>query len=253
VSIKTFFVDALTSALDLGIARPEDVLAHATPDVLAQHLPRPLWARLLTACLGAPRVDAQLVIETIGIPNLCEHVPSQLIWACLSEIGHRALGKQPEVAAPAPAPAPVRVPPQRPLTAPPPDVMIAAPRATPPPIAAVGPEIPAPASAALADLINELEASEPPSQPARGRTPTAQRFRTSNTGIGRLGSAQRRPQVAATPATASRPARRGGTEVSDEPVEAPEIAVDDSQLVDWSTNEQTQATDDDFGDIGRKR
>jgi hypothetical protein len=255
VTIKAFFVDALTSALELGIARPEDVLAHVTPDVLAQQLPRPLWARLLTACLGAPRVDAQLVIETIGIPNLCEHIPSQLIWACLGEIGQRALGKQPEVAAPAPTSAPAtRVQPQRPLTAPPPDVVIAAPRPTPPPMTAVGPEIPAPASAALADLINELEASEPPAQPARGRTPTAQRFRTSNTGIGRLGSAQRRPQVAAQPATsATRPARRSGTEVSDEPVDGPEIAVDDSQLVDWSTNEQTQATDDDFGDIGRKR
>ena len=240
MNVKRFFVDALSSALDLGIAQPDDVLRHVTPDVLAQHLPRPLWARLLTACLGAPHVDAQLVIETIGLPNLAEHVPAQLMWAVIAEVGMRSLGG---------AVAPPKSPP-RPLTAPPPpEVVTSAPRPTPPPIAAVGPDIPAPASAALADLINELETAEP--QPVRARTPTAQRFRQSNTGIGRLGSAQRRPQVAATPA-AGRPSRRGGTEVSDESV-GNEIAVDDSQLVDWSTSEQTQATDEDFTDLGRKR
>lgn len=255
MSIKTFFVDALTSALDLGIARPEDVLKHATPDVLAQHLPRPLWARLLTACLGAPKVDARLVIETIGLPNLAEHVPAQLIWNCICEVGARSLGKQIEIIAPAPAattPPTTAASPRTPLTPPPPDVVIAPTRPTPPPMTAVGPDIPAPASAALSDLINELESDANPA-PARARTPTAQRFRQSNTGIGRLGSAQRRPQVAAQPA-AGRPPRRAGTEVSDEPVEAgAEIAVDDSQLVDWSANEQTQATDDDFSDLGRKR
>ena len=93
MNIKAFFVDALDSALDLGIGTPDDVLRHVTPDVLATHLPRPLWARLLTACLGAPRVDAQLVVETIGIPNLCEHVPTSIIWACIAEIGARSLGK----------------------------------------------------------------------------------------------------------------------------------------------------------------
>jgi len=259
VSIKTFFVDALTSALDLGIARPEDVLKHATPDVLAQHLPRPLWARLLTACLGAPKVDAQLVIETIGLPNLAEHVPAQLIWNCISEVGARSLGKQIEIIAPAPAATAAlssssssASSSRTPLTPPPPDVVISPTRPTPPPMAAVGPDIPAPASAALTDLINELE-SDSTAAPVRARTPTAQRFRQSNTGIGRLGSAQRRPQVAAPPA-GGRPPRRAGTEVSDEPVEAgAEIAVDDSQLVDWSANEQTQATDDDFSDLGRKR
>jgi len=242
VNVKAFFVDALSSALELGVARPDDVLRHVTPDVLAQHLPRPLWARLLTACLGAPRVDAQLVIETIGLPNLAEHIPAQLMWATIAEVGARSLGE----AVPAPAKA---APPPRPLTAPPPEVITSTPRPTPPPMAAVGPDIPAPASAALADLINELEGAEPP--PVRARTPTAQRFRQSNTGIGRLGSAQRRPQVAATPA-AGRPARRGGTEVSDESV-GNEIAVDDSQLVDWSTSEQTQATDEEFSDLPRKR
>src|SRR5438477_5954670 len=92
MNLKGFFVDALSSALDLGVGKPEDLLKHVTPDVLAAHLPRPLWARLLTACVGAPRVDAQLVVETIGVPNLCEHVPAPIIWACIAELASRALG-----------------------------------------------------------------------------------------------------------------------------------------------------------------
>ena len=80
MNVKTFCVDALQSALDLGLAMPEDVLRHVTPDVLSVHLPRPLWARLLTAALGAPKVDATLVVETVGVANLVEHIPSALIW-----------------------------------------------------------------------------------------------------------------------------------------------------------------------------
>ncbi|MCE9579195.1 MAG: hypothetical protein K8W52_39090, partial [Deltaproteobacteria bacterium] len=102
MSITRFFVDALGSALDLGLATADDVLKHATPDVLARHLPRPLWAALLAACLRAPRCDAKLVVDTVGIPNLCEHVPKPILWACLAEIGTRALGRSILAMPPAP-------------------------------------------------------------------------------------------------------------------------------------------------------
>ena len=75
MNVKAFFSEALGQALELGIGTPEDVLKHVTPELLATYLPKPLWARLLTACLGASRVDATLVVETIGVPNLCEHIP----------------------------------------------------------------------------------------------------------------------------------------------------------------------------------
>lgn len=92
MSITLFFVDAFTSALDRGIASPNDIIRHVTPDVLATHLPRSLWARLLTACLGAPRVDASTIVDTVGIPNLCEHMPKPLLWTCLAEMAATALG-----------------------------------------------------------------------------------------------------------------------------------------------------------------
>ncbi len=276
MNIKAFFVDALGGALDLGIGTPDDVLRHVTPELLARHLPRPLWARLFTACLGASRVDAQLVVETIGVPNLCEHIPGTVIWACIAEIGARSLGAsyQPAVRTVAPA-APATPPPieKRSVLSPPPDVMASiAPDTVSSPSASVGPTIP-PVNEPLADLISELEQDERPITPQRARTPTNNRFRQSGTGVGRLGSTpqQRRPQavasapVAATaPAPASRTPRRGATEVSDPETETDlnnsewrdskkDIPVDDSQLVDWQATETTQASDEDFSDIGRKR
>jgi hypothetical protein len=303
MNLKAFCVDALTSALELGIGTPADVLRHVTPDILATHLPRPLWARLFTACLGAPRVDAQLIVDTVGVPNLCEHIPTSIVWACIADLGARTLGKVPDISvAPAPLPngtavtaAPtssVRITAERvAVLAPPPDERPPAPAPTPaPPPIAVGPSIPAPAAESLADVISEIEAedaNEPRIANLRPRSPTAQRFRQSNTAVGRLGSG-RRPQAAAVPApvtaasgssatsTATATSKLGGrprrepTEVSDPEPEtgdgsewrntpsSRDIGVDDSQLVDWQATDGAdapgaQTTDEDFSDLGRKR
>ena len=271
MNVKPFLVDALSSALDLGIATPDDVLRHVTPDLLANHLPRPLWARLLTACVGASRVDAQLVVETIGISNMCEHIPTTAIWACLAEIAQRSLGGEVSARPPAPAaPAIVTRPavakPNAPLSIsgpPAPDPVKLTPAA--PPLMA-GPSIPAPgtssANAALADLTGDND------MPSRPRTATGNRFRQTSTNIGRLATSnQRRPQAAAQtpppPSAAIDPAtdrptranmvRRGETEVEVEVESETEaggndwrstLAVEDEQLVDWSASEETQTSDD---------
>lgn len=274
MNVKPFFSEALGQALELRIGTPEDVIKHVTPELLATYLPRPLWARLLTACLGASRVDATLVVETIGVPNLCEHIPSGVIWQCISEIAARALGK----AYTTPPPIVTRPTAQvvepasssGSMLAPPPEA-IEAPVALGTSPGSVGPSIPAPVvNGPLADLITELEADDRPITPTRARTPTSQRFRQSNTGIGRLGQSQaaqppvqtRRPQATASATTGSasssgRP-RRTGTEVedveSDSSSREKEIAVDDSQLVDWQSTETTQTAEgEDFSDLGRKR
>ena len=242
MNIKQFFVDALRAAIELKVATYDDVLRHVTPEVLSVNLPRPLWARLLTACLGAPRVDAQLVVETIGIPNVCEHVPSPLIWSCIAEFAARALGQAPSAKTTQSA---------RALVAPPPDIANA------------------PTATGVQD-INDLEQSDEPrrggSQP---RSPAAQRFRQSNTGnVARgLNTNVRRPQAAApsAPTILPRPsANRRGAEPEPEPATSvetsdwggKEIAVDDSQLVDWQTDVGTASAitgDDDFSDLGNRK
>jgi len=272
---KAFFDAALSTALDVGIASGDDVLRYVTPEILAACLPRPLWARLLTACVGASHVDAQLVLETVGVPNLCEHVPGPVLWACLAEIGARSLGAEaphytpPIVLAPAHvAPAPIAA-----LLAPAPAAALVAPVHAPAPApVALGPSIPAPSAVnpLLADLVAEMDADERPvPPPTRARTPTSQRFRPTPTGsnFGRpatnSGAGQpRRPQAAATsPASVveagTSRARRPQTEVSDYDIEtdvrvgddwratiapavaAAEVDVDDEQLVDWSASEET--------------
>jgi hypothetical protein len=208
-----------------------------------------------------------------------------MIWACIADIGARAIGKAAEDIVPlvtpkAVAPTPVAVtttpvraftPPsgvaRTPLTPPPPDAAPTPVRASASSPVPAGPAIPSPANQPLSDLIDDLEQETPVPTPvpaaARARTPSSQRFRQSNTGIGRpiASSGARRPQAQASPvsipAARNNPtARRGATE-ADEAETAAEadwrsrepIAVDDSQLVDWQT-ETTAATDDDFG---RKR
>lgn len=266
--IKDFFVAALSSALELGIATPDDVIEHATPEVLSAHLPRPLWARLLTACIGAPRVDAQLVVDTVGVANLCEHVPSQIIWACLAKVGARSLGgaiPAPPRAATAPPAPPRASSPALAIATPPPPVEKVA---TPPSAPVRGPSIPSFTTGATSTVVappptSGFEDEEGPNTAVspRARTPTGGRFRSSNTGIGRLANTTRRPQASAEPPPT--PARRGQTEAgetafdvetevgreSDDWKATLAVDVDDDQLVDWTTTEETAARDD----VPRKR
>lgn len=265
MNVKGFFVATLSSALDLGIATPDDVLRHVTPDVLSQHLPRPLWARLLTAALGAPHVDAQLVVETIGVPNLCEHVPSPIIWSCIGEIAERSLSGVP--VAPMTRAASLTPPPRAEplsLATPPPEIKKdTPPRGTQLP---VGPSIPKPTDA-LADVVAALESDERQASPGgRTRTPTGPRFRPTSTGVGRLAaSSARRPQAQA-PAVESAPVaavaaaaaaapgqrpRRGQTEADAYDVESEakedwksSLAVEDGEFVEWPASEETVTSSD---------
>ena len=268
VNLKGFFVATLQSALDLGIAVPDDVLRHVTPEVLAAHLPRPLWARLLTACLGAARVDSQLVVDTIGVPNLCEHVPAHIVWACIEEIGVRSLAGVVFATATATSSRPNAGSghqSSRPIplsTPPPPPVELKSTAAS----ASVGPSIPTPSAPATEA---ELDAS------GRPRVPPGQRFRASSSGIGRLAASnsQRRPQAQATPPTpppaatepqadrGSAPRVKRGQTDADFDLETyvggkddwkNALAVEDEQLVDWSASDET-VTNGNGDEIGRKR
>ncbi|HUQ04554.1 MAG TPA: hypothetical protein VM261_18765 [Kofleriaceae bacterium] len=140
MSLAAFLTAALESALDNGVATPDDVLRHASPEVLAVHVPRPVWARLIKTCLEAPRVDARLIVETIGVATLCEHVPANVMWGALAEIALRTLGRG--------------------LVAAPPSVMAAPPSviaAPPSVIAASAPATPAALNAALPPVAPRIQ------------------------------------------------------------------------------------------------
>jgi hypothetical protein len=226
----------------------------------------------LTACVGAPRVDAQLVVETIGVANLCEHVPAQIIWGCIQEIALRSLSGV-VIATPATAPIsrphavqPVPITRPIPLATPPPPPAAEPKVAATPPMGVMGPSIPLPGSAG-ADA--DLDAS------GRPRVPPSQRFRQSSSGIGRLAGTNagaRRPQAQAAPpappAAEPQPERdrsgaiprvKRGQSEGDFDLETfvggkddwkNALAVEDEQLVDWSASDETVANGD---ELGRKR
>jgi hypothetical protein len=250
VSITLFFVDAFTSALDRGMATEADLLRHFTPEVLAEQLPRPLWARLLTACLGASQVTAVTVVDTIGVSNLCEHLPKPLLWTCLAEIAATALGGAVSAAAPATASAPV---------------MTSAARR------AGSSEMLLPPPPASAPRI-EPSSAEPitPLDSTRTRTPTRPPGRAINASrLPSAATAARRPQAAAAaPTAAPAPSAPAATPLGRAPTPAPlfsppprgeeldfeietdirsdwkdrdPIPVDDEQLVDWSSSEETMS------------
>ncbi|MEZ4359940.1 MAG: hypothetical protein R3B48_07140 [Kofleriaceae bacterium] len=261
MSITRFFVDAFTSALEQKLATEADLLRHMTPEVLAEHLPRPLWARLLTACLGASRVDAATVVDTVGIPNLCEHLPDPLLWTCLAEIAATALGAAATVApsaragtadpAAAPdAPAPATTSGARRVAT---DMLLPPPPASAPRPGSASDGAGATDPASLFDGARQRATTRSPTRTLSGRVPAA-------------GASTRRPQAAAPPPPATIPS---GTPVgappratSPSPLFSPPpradeldfeietdirsdwkdrdaIPVDDEQLVDWSSSEET--------------
>lgn len=281
VGVEDFFTASLGRALELGIATPEDVLAHATPAVLAEHLPREEWTKLLRACLAAPRLDARLVVDTVTVPVLCEHVPFAILWACLAQLATRALGRGLIAAPPPPAvvtpiavaaPTTIAAPAPAPMTSamtPPPAPMPATSASPPPaPMPTTPPALtPTPAPAPLGRA-----GTAPIEPPPLGDPPPSPRLSTTPGATSRGGSAigARRPQASASaPVAAPRkadmktqpPAPKGrASTATDFEIETDlgeawkkagvEEQVDDDQLVDWAQSEETMTSGE---GVDRKR
>ncbi|MEZ4367067.1 MAG: hypothetical protein R2939_12405 [Kofleriaceae bacterium] len=223
MSTTKFFTAALTSALEVGLATPDDILAHVTPHVLGVHLPRPLWARLITAALGSPQLSAQVIVDTIGVGNLCEHVPAAIIWGCLADIAQRSLGSQATSARAATVP-----------------TVSAAPSTVPPPIER-DPEVDSALDAL--ELGDDGEADATGERPRRGGYRAHSVTSAGQTSRALAGASSRRPQrrsQAAEPVSTSDDGsgREGGGR---------DVEVDEEQLVEWSASEETATSDEPRG------
>ncbi len=80
----------MESGLEHSIFGPADVLAHATPDVLATHLPPELLSKVLAASLAAGAMTPERVLETVTPELLAKHLPHDVLWACIAAAAARA-------------------------------------------------------------------------------------------------------------------------------------------------------------------
>ncbi len=75
----------LEEALRLGVLEPGDLMHHMTPSVLATDLPPSMVATLLQAGLSGTGFTAEVVIGTLGVPALAQHLPFSVLWACVQQ------------------------------------------------------------------------------------------------------------------------------------------------------------------------
>jgi hypothetical protein len=87
---QAWFARVVESGLQHKIFEPADVLAHATPDVLASHLPPELLSKVLAASLAAGAMTPERVLETVTPELLARHLPHEVLWACIAAAAARA-------------------------------------------------------------------------------------------------------------------------------------------------------------------
>src|SRR4051794_38027397 len=87
---QAWFARMVESGLEHDIFRPSDVLAHATPDILANHLPPELLSKVLAASLAAGAMTPERVLETVTPELLAKHLPHEVLWACIAAAAERA-------------------------------------------------------------------------------------------------------------------------------------------------------------------
>ncbi|MDB4953134.1 MAG: hypothetical protein JWO36_703 [Myxococcales bacterium] len=87
---EAWFAKVVESGLHNQIFNPADVLAHATPDVLATHLPPELLSKVLAASLAAGSMTPDRVLETVTPELLAKHLPHDVLWACIQAAAARA-------------------------------------------------------------------------------------------------------------------------------------------------------------------
>ena len=82
---QRFLEQVLASGRRNGIVSAEDMLEHATPGLLAEHLPTDLRAALIGASLAATDMNPDMVVDTLGIAALAEHMPEHVLFACITK------------------------------------------------------------------------------------------------------------------------------------------------------------------------
>jgi len=87
---EAWFAKVVASGLEHQVFAPADVLTHATPEVLANHLPSELLGKVLASSLASGSMTPDRVLETITPDLLAKHLPHEVLWACIAAAAERA-------------------------------------------------------------------------------------------------------------------------------------------------------------------
>lgn len=87
---EQWFARMMEAGLKEKIFEPADVLDHATPEVLANHLPPDLMSKVLQTSLAAGSMTPERVIEAITPDLMAKHLPHDVLWSCISNAADRA-------------------------------------------------------------------------------------------------------------------------------------------------------------------
>jgi hypothetical protein len=80
----------LAAALDNDIMTPDDILLHATPEVLAAHLPPDVMSNVLAASLKEGTMNSEVILRTVGPDVLSRYVPPNILWSSVQSAARRA-------------------------------------------------------------------------------------------------------------------------------------------------------------------
>jgi len=87
---QAWFARMMESGLENKIFNPGDVLAHATPDVLASNLPPELLSKVLASSLAAGAMTPERVLETVTPDLMSKHIPHEVLWDCIATAAKKA-------------------------------------------------------------------------------------------------------------------------------------------------------------------
>ena len=80
----------VAAALDNDIMTPDDVLAYATPEVLAMHLPPDVMSNVLAASLREGTMTPEVILRTVGPDILTRYIPPNILWSSVQSAARRA-------------------------------------------------------------------------------------------------------------------------------------------------------------------
>lgn len=77
----------LAAGLDGGVLTAGDVVRHVDAKVLSHAFPDELTTKLLEASLAAGKMNADLIVATLGTTAIAKHAPTDTLWAIFAAAG----------------------------------------------------------------------------------------------------------------------------------------------------------------------